>query len=178
MLDQTSKITTTGRFGRESHRASVWCGFATLALLATACWGWGNTQAKCGDGKCEGGERCEDCPADCGKCNVCGDGKCSVTEIENCNTCPKDCACPDIAVCARELTLPPRCILRLNSPCPQGGVPQAFTFCLSDPNKPNTQCFNRFETTVTACTREQAAVIAQASATNYKLQDGPCPPCH
>lgn len=131
----------------------------------------------CGNGTCESPERCEDCPSDCGKCNVCGDGKCSVTEVENCNTCPQDCACPGGLACVRELTLPPRCILPTGPACPNGGTPQPFTFCLAQPGKRIDDCANRFETTVVACSHDDAAAVARASAANYELKDGPCPPC-
>jgi hypothetical protein len=104
MQDIQSSIKSRSWLRSRQHAAVGSC-WVLIAVLSAACGGGGPSQARCGDGKCEGGERCEDCPSDCGQCNVCGDGKCSVTEIENCNTCPQDCACPDIGVCARELTL-------------------------------------------------------------------------
>lgn len=48
----------------------------------------------CGDGVCNGGETCQDCPADCGACPAsCGDSVCG--DGEDCLSCPGDCgACP------------------------------------------------------------------------------------
>ena len=66
----------------------------------------------CGQGGCEGGENCSNCPQDCGSC--CGNGKCDNGEHcascskdcgaccgngacdhgETCGSCGKDCACP------------------------------------------------------------------------------------
>jgi hypothetical protein len=47
----------------------------------------------CGDGMCNNGETCENCPIDCGFCMGCGDGMC--TGMENCLNCPQDCgSCP------------------------------------------------------------------------------------
>ena len=47
--------------------------------------------AVCGDGECEPGEGCADCPDDCGEC--CGDGLCA--DDEDCESCPVDCGiCP------------------------------------------------------------------------------------
>jgi hypothetical protein len=47
----------------------------------------------CGDGKCEGTETKQSCPADCGTAGpVCGDGKCEGTETST--NCPKDCPAP------------------------------------------------------------------------------------
>jgi hypothetical protein len=155
----------------------MWIRTGLLVVVLAACGGGGGPQSRCGDNKCDGSERCESCPSDCGTCNVCGDGKCSVTEVENCSTCAADCKCPDILVCARELTLPPRCILPTAVACANGAQPRPFTFCLVQPDKRIDDCINRFETTVTACTRDEAAAIAQSTAANYILRDGACPPC-
>jgi hypothetical protein len=106
----------------------------------------------------------------------CGDGTCSATEIENCTTCLADCQCPTILVCGRELA-PPRCILPTTVTCAAGVQPRPITFCLVQPNKPADECRNRFETTVTACSRDEAAAIAQASAGEVVVLDGACPPC-
>ena len=48
----------------------------------------------CGDGTCNGGETCQDCPSDCGACPAsCGDSVCGAGE--DCLTCAADCgACP------------------------------------------------------------------------------------
>jgi len=51
----------------------------------------------CGNGVCESGEGCENCPEDCGVCSfnvtVCGNGVCE--SGEGCENCPEDCgACP------------------------------------------------------------------------------------
>lgn len=48
----------------------------------------------CGDGECNGEETCGTCALDCGVCPpACGDGTCNGTEV--CGTCPADCgACP------------------------------------------------------------------------------------
>jgi hypothetical protein len=47
----------------------------------------------CGNGKCDNGETCSNCPIDCGFCMGCGDGTCQPTE--NCLNCPQDCgSCP------------------------------------------------------------------------------------
>ena len=45
----------------------------------------------CGDGKCEGAETCLSCAPDCGKCESCGNKKCSGADGETCFTCPDDC---------------------------------------------------------------------------------------
>ncbi|MEZ4368355.1 MAG: hypothetical protein R2939_19060 [Kofleriaceae bacterium] len=44
--------------------------------------------AACGDGTCSAGETCARCPADCGTCDVCGDGVCDPSER---NVCVVDC---------------------------------------------------------------------------------------
>jgi hypothetical protein len=41
----------------------------------------------CGNGQCQGGENCANCPQDCGAC--CGNGACD--NGENCASCSKDC---------------------------------------------------------------------------------------
>jgi len=148
-------VPASARAGRMSIRA----GCVIVAVTLLGCWGGGGTQhSKRGDN------------------NVCGDGTCSVTEVENCATCAADCTCPDILVCARELT-PPRCILPTAVSCPNDGQSTAFTFCLVQPNKRIDDCIDRFESTVTACTRDEAAAIAQSTAADDILHDGPCPPC-
>jgi surface antigen len=43
----------------------------------------------CGNGKCESGEHCANCPSDCGSC--CGNGACD--NGESCSSCSKDCKC-------------------------------------------------------------------------------------
>ena len=58
-------------------------------------------QPVCGDGTCNGNERCDSCQADCGRCGdptpSCGDGSCSG---EDCASCPADCgACGPVARC-------------------------------------------------------------------------------
>lgn len=48
--------------------------------------------ALCGDGRCEGAERCHNCEADCGACAagpVCGDDRCEPGE--SCANCEADC---------------------------------------------------------------------------------------
>ena len=66
--------------------------------------------AKCGNHRCEAGENCSTCPADCGctmglscvsgSCEaVCGNGYCAGAN-ENCNTCPADCGCASGTGCA------------------------------------------------------------------------------
>lgn len=55
----------------------------------------------CGNGGCEGGEHCANCPQDCGGC--CGNGACD--HGETCGSCSKDCTCPpkgalDVAACS------------------------------------------------------------------------------
>ena len=49
----------------------------------------------CGDGACSGDENCLSCDADCGACPpLCGDGECNGDE--SCDTCAIDCGdCPD-----------------------------------------------------------------------------------
>ncbi len=55
---------------------------------------------ECGNGKCEEGETCADCPKDCGTCKTepeCGDKSCDSGETqENCCT---DCGCPKDEEC-------------------------------------------------------------------------------
>ncbi len=55
---------------------------------------------ECGNGKCEEGETCADCPKDCGACKTepeCGDKACDSGETqENCCT---DCGCPEDEEC-------------------------------------------------------------------------------
>ncbi|MCH8853301.1 MAG: hypothetical protein IID41_11720 [Planctomycetes bacterium] len=58
----------------------------------------------CGDGKCTGGEDCENCEVDCGVCPVCGNG--DIEEGEDCDppgpdgcgdeVCLDDCTCGDL----------------------------------------------------------------------------------
>jgi len=50
----------------------------------------------CGDGSCDKGETCWQCPSDCGSCVAdgksgpkCGDGSCD--DDETCASCPSDC---------------------------------------------------------------------------------------
>lgn len=150
----------------------------TLMLSASCngCWDF-RTQSDCGNRSCDGSERCETCPQDCGQCNVCGDGRCSVTEVENCATCKSDCACPDFLSCARELSLPPRCVFATQSVCPHGQAAQRYTFCLLVTGARLDDCANRYETSVVACTKEQATQIAQNGAANYTVKEGECPKC-
>lgn len=49
--------------------------------------------AVCGDGECQAGEHCLNCPRDC-DC-ACGDGACSFGEF--CAICPQDCDCESLA---------------------------------------------------------------------------------
>jgi hypothetical protein len=42
----------------------------------------------CGNGACDVGEDCGNCPGDCGTCGSCGDGVCSASE---CQSCANDC---------------------------------------------------------------------------------------
>ena len=50
-------------------------------------------QGFCGDGVCDSGENCLNCPQDCGVCFYCGDGVCNGNET--CSSCPQDCGvCP------------------------------------------------------------------------------------
>jgi hypothetical protein len=44
----------------------------------------------CGNGVCDPGETCLGCPQDCGSCPTCGDGVCE-SATENCVNCPQDC---------------------------------------------------------------------------------------
>ena len=70
----------------------------------------GGSTVKCGDGKCNGGENCATCAADCkcaagqkctnGACVVatgCGNGKCDGGE--NCGSCAADCKCNPGTAC-------------------------------------------------------------------------------
>ena len=54
------------------------------------------TVTECGNGECEEGETCVDCPEDCGACAVCGDGVCNGDETTA--TCPEDCPAGGAAV--------------------------------------------------------------------------------
>lgn len=66
----------------------------SAANCAVDCAPWKPT---CGDGSCDQGEACGDCPADCGPCagqdagseGDCGDGYCAWNET--CSGCPADC---------------------------------------------------------------------------------------
>ena len=72
-----------------------WIAAGWLVLAVAGC-GDDAPAGRCGDGACNGGERCDTCAADCGACPapVCGDGACNGTE--GCWSCPADCgACPD-----------------------------------------------------------------------------------
>jgi len=52
--------------------------------------GSGGASASCGDGACNGGEDCANCPGDCGACPPsCGDAACNGGE--DCASCPGDC---------------------------------------------------------------------------------------
>lgn len=54
----------------------------------------------CGDGHCwDPMESCEACPQDCGFCEVCGNGFCSVVGSEDCDTCPQDCGTCNDSCC-------------------------------------------------------------------------------
>jgi len=50
----------------------------------------GPTGPECGNGSCENGEDCSNCPNDCGECGPqCGNGECE--SGEDCSNCPNDC---------------------------------------------------------------------------------------
>lgn len=51
--------------------------------------GGGRDGGKCGDGACDAGEGCQNCPQDCGACGSCGDGTCGFAE--DCQSCSADC---------------------------------------------------------------------------------------
>jgi len=54
-----------------------------------------------------------------------------------------------------------------------------YAFCLTNPQpfvKSTINC-DRFEVDVTACDKASAKTIAQGQATNYSLDEGPCPAC-
>ncbi|MEA1924817.1 MAG: hypothetical protein U9M95_03005, partial [Candidatus Altiarchaeota archaeon] len=92
----------------------------------------------CGNGVCQTGENCENCPADCGACPttpVCGDASCE--SGENCENCPADCgACPTTPVCG-------------DASCDSGenceNCPADCGICLTDPVCGDASC-NRGET--------------------------------
>jgi hypothetical protein len=48
-----------------------------------------STTLTCGDGSCNNGETCSNCPADCGTCPTCPNSVCD--NDETCQTCPQDC---------------------------------------------------------------------------------------
>ncbi len=69
---------------------------ATPTVISVAC----AASAFCGNATCESTEACWSCPADCGACDSCGDGKCEPKKLENCTSCAKDCGackpgCPE-----------------------------------------------------------------------------------
>jgi hypothetical protein len=49
----------------------------------------GGAPPVCGNGSCDSGENCNNCPQDCGQC--CGNTVCDAIYGENCGTCPGDC---------------------------------------------------------------------------------------
>ncbi len=51
--------------------------------------GGGGGGGNCGDGACDAGEGCLNCPQDCGACGTCGDGTCGFGE--DCQSCAQDC---------------------------------------------------------------------------------------
>jgi hypothetical protein len=65
-------------------------------------------------------------------------------------------------------------------PCPGGGAPLTFIFCLTSPeaSSPPLCSDDRLQVEQPACSREEAEAAAQSRADNWDITDGPCPPCH
>jgi len=92
----------------------------------------------CEDGKCglSEGENCTNCPYDCGKCpDVCGDGVCSSNE--SCSTCPSDCgACAPVCgdgICSAEES-------SVNCPSDCGAPPAICGNAVCDPGEDSKSC--------------------------------------
>ncbi len=89
-------------------------------IAASAC------RACCGNGTCEVGEVCWDCPADCGQCTPqCGNDRCEsgencVTCIEDCRTCPGSCCTPHATVGCSNPSVQ-QCVCGLNPTCCEQG---------------------------------------------------------
>ena len=76
---------------------TAWDGICVNEVTSLKCGTCGAVQ--CGNQKCEAGEDCKNCPADCGACPAaCGDSKCDAGE--HCESCPADCgACSSNGCC-------------------------------------------------------------------------------
>jgi hypothetical protein len=101
--------------------AGLWLA-SPVAANMPACQSDG-TCPVCGDGICDPGESCSNCPADCGTCSpVCGNGICEAGET--CSNCPADCG-TCAPVCGNGLCEPGETCTSCShdcGPCPGGPI--------------------------------------------------------
>jgi hypothetical protein len=75
--------------------SGVGCSGGTLACLGDCTFDTSQCSGcpVCGNGSCDFGEDCADCPADCisDSASTCGNGVCEAADGEDCVTCPDDC---------------------------------------------------------------------------------------
>ncbi|KYF81043.1 hypothetical protein BE11_46335 [Sorangium cellulosum] len=64
--------------------------------------------ATCGDGRCSGTETCASCQRDCGVCSVCSNGVCE--PFETCAACPSDCGACEPTSCLEVITCAFGCV--------------------------------------------------------------------
>ena len=89
------KVTEQGCWAWSGVKTS-WYGLGFFDKYICLHGGTGPVGPSCGDGNCDSGEGCANCPQDCGAC--CGNGSCGGGET--CQSCPQDCgACCGNGTC-------------------------------------------------------------------------------